>query len=316
MLNAIPSGGSRTILLSKRGNIFFIERAKVSVFNERVIYRKEYDEEYLDFNIPDCNTSFLLLGKGTSITDAAARSLAKSGVVVGFCGSGGTPLHSLNDMTFLFPADEYRPTEYCQKWCEKWFIQEEKMKLAIKLQEKRYENLKRYWSKNVFLILNNISLSDDKTIENLNKIKIAKTEQNILLAEAEFTKYLYKILRDGLSVKFYRKQSGKVDNVNDFLDHGNYLMYGCAAVALHALGIPPAFPLVHGKTNRGGLVFDIADLLKDSIVLPLAFEMGTNDKKTNQDFRVELIKLIQKEEIIDQMIAIIKYLLEIENRYY
>lgn len=126
MINAINGSGSRTILLSKRANIFYIERAKVMVFNERVIYRKEYEEEILDFNIPDCNTSYLLLGKGTSITDTAIRYLAKSGVIVGFSGSGGTPLHACVDFVFLNPMDEYRPTEYCQKWCEKWFIQEEK----------------------------------------------------------------------------------------------------------------------------------------------------------------------------------------------
>jgi len=316
MINAIQGGGSRTILLSKRANIFYLERAKVSVFNERVIYRKEYDEEYLDFNIPDCNTSFLLLGKGTSLTDAAARALSKSGVVVGFCGSGGTPLHSINDMTFLFPADEYRPTEYCQKWCQMWFNQEDKMKLAIRLQEVRYENLINYWSNNPYLILNKIKLENEKTNELKEKILNAKTEQNILLGEAEFTRYLYKILRDGLVLQFSRKQSSGNDKVNDFLDHGNYLLYGCAAVALHALGIPPAFPLVHGKTNRGGLVFDIADLLKDSIVLPLAFEMGSDIEKSNKDFRVELINRIQKEEVIDKMIATIKFLLSFENRYY
>lgn len=314
MINAINGSGSRTILLSKRANIFYIERAKVMVFNERVIYRKEYEEEILDFNIPDCNTSYLLLGKGTSITDTAIRYLAKSGVVVGFSGSGGTPLHACVDFVFLNPMDEYRPTEYCQKWCKKWFIQEEKIKLAIKMQELRTNNLIKYWNNNVFILSNKIKISDEVYKNYINRLKSAKTETELLTNEGVMTKSLYSSLKNGLNIDFKRDPGS--NKINSFLDHGNYLMYGCASVALHALGIPPAFPLLHGKTNRGGLVFDVADIFKDSIVLPLAFEIGINNKSKDQDFRILLIEKIQKEEIIDKMIGSLKYILNMENRYF
>ena len=314
MINAINGSGSRTILLSKRANIFYIERAKVMVFNERVIYRKEYEEEILDFNIPDCNTSYLLLGKGTSITDTAIRYLAKSGVIVGFSGSGGTPLHACVDFVFLNPMDEYRPTEYCQKWCEKWFIQEEKIKLAIKMQELRTNNLIKYWNNNVFILSNKIKISDEVYKNYINRLKSAKNETELLTNEGVMTKSLYSSLKNGLNIDFKRDPGS--NKINSFLDHGNYLMYGCASVALHALGIPAAFPLLHGKTNRGGLVFDVADIFKDSIVLPLAFEIGINNKSKDQDFRILLIEKIQKEEIIDKMIASLKYLLNVESRYF
>lgn len=314
MINAINGSGSRTILLSKRANIFYIERAKVMVFNERVIYRKEYEEEILDFNIPDCNTSYLLLGKGTSITDTAIRYLAKSGVIVGFSGSGGTPLHACVDFVFLNPMDEYRPTEYCQKWCEKWFIQEEKIKLAIKMQELRTNNLIKYWNNNVFILSNKIKISDEVYKNYINRLKSAKNETELLTNEGVMTKSLYSSLKNGLNIDFKRDPGS--NKINSFLDHGNYLMYGCASVALHVLGIPAAFPLLHGKTNRGGLVFDVADIFKDSIVLPLAFEIGINNKSKDQDFRILLIEKIQKEEIIDKMIASLKYLLNVENRYF
>jgi len=35
--------------------------------------------------------------------------------------------------------------------------------------------------------------------------------------------------------------------------------------------ISPALPRLHGITKRGALVFDIADLIKDAYVMPLAF---------------------------------------------
>lgn len=210
--------------------------------------------------------------------------------------------------------DEYRPTEYCQKWCEKWFIQEEKIKLAIKMQELRTNNLIKYWNNNVFILSNKIKISDEVYKNYINRLKSAKNKTELLTNEGVMTKSLYSSLKNGLNIDFKRDPGS--NKINSFLDHGNYLMYGCASVALHALGIPAAFPLLHGKTNRGGLVFDVADIFKDSIVLPLAFEIGINNKSKDQDFRILLIEKIQKEEIIDKMIASLKYLLNVENRYF
>jgi CRISPR-associated protein Cas1 len=74
----------------------------------------------LYWNIPIANTTTLLLGTGTSITQSAMRELAKAGVLVGFCGGGGTPLYSANefdiDVAWFSPQSEYRPTEYLQNW--------------------------------------------------------------------------------------------------------------------------------------------------------------------------------------------------------
>jgi CRISPR-associated protein Cas1 len=55
------------------------------------------------------------------------------------------------------------------------------------------------------------------------------------------------------------------------LNHGNYLAYGLAATTLWVLGISHSFAVMHGKTRRGALVFDVADLIKDAVVLPWAF---------------------------------------------
>lgn len=97
------------------------------------------------------------------------------------------------------------------------------------------------------------------------------------------------------------------------MDHGNYLMYGLAAVSLHALGIPFSFLLLHGKTRKGGLIFDIADLYKDAIVMPLAFSVAQrNSKNLEQQFRIELIKKLNEDKIIDKMINTDK---EIINKF-
>ncbi len=110
-----PKPKTTGILLSKRANVLYIEHARVMVKDGRIIYLSAYKDSIdRGFAIPDKNTAFLLLGKGCSITDGAVRLLAESGVLVGFCGSGGSPFLAGVDMAFMTPQSEYRPTEYMQ----------------------------------------------------------------------------------------------------------------------------------------------------------------------------------------------------------
>lgn len=312
MINALPGGGSRTILLSKRANVFYLDRVRVMVAHERVVYRMEEDGEALDYNLPDCNTALLLLGKGSSITDAAARALAKSGVVIGFAGSGGTPAHSMVDYVFLNPADEYRPTEYCQAWVKMWLDEPRRLATAKKLQELRLSLTIEQWQKNTMLRAKNIQIPPGSHEAFLKNLAESQNALGILLAEAAWSKGLYKVLARGFGAEsFARKSGGGEDLFNDFLDHGNYLMYGLATVALHALGIPHAFPLIHGSTRRGALVFDLADVAKDAFSMPLAFEhAASTEPNPPQRFRANLIEMIQKNEVLDTMIKTIKLLIE------
>lgn len=91
-MNEIHAGELKTILHSKRANLYYLEHCRVLVNGGRVEYVTDAGKQSLYWNIPIANTSTILLGTGTSITQAAMRELAKAGVMVGFCGGGGTPL--------------------------------------------------------------------------------------------------------------------------------------------------------------------------------------------------------------------------------
>jgi CRISPR-associated protein Cas1 len=97
-----------------------------------------------------------------------------------------------------------------------------------------------------------------------------------------------------------------VDRVNGFLDHGNYLAYGYASVVLHTLGVPFAFPVLHGKTRRGALIFDVADLIKDATVMPHAFSFGMDSRKKDSDFRAAVVAAAHNNKVMDFMIDKIK----------
>lgn len=112
----ITSSDLKAILHSKRANIYYLERCRIMQKDGRVLYLTEREKENLYWNIPIGNTTVILLGTGTSITQAAVRMLASAGVLIGFSGGGGTPLFSGTEIEWMTPASEYRPTDYVQGW--------------------------------------------------------------------------------------------------------------------------------------------------------------------------------------------------------
>lgn len=97
----------KTILHSKRANLYYLQYCRVLVNGGRVEYVTEAGKESLYWNIPIANTTVILLGTGTSITQAAVREFAKAGVLLGFCGGGGTPLFAANDIQIISQFQKY-----------------------------------------------------------------------------------------------------------------------------------------------------------------------------------------------------------------
>ncbi|MDR2688822.1 MAG: subtype I-F CRISPR-associated endonuclease Cas1, partial [Azoarcus sp.] len=70
-MEAFSSSDLKTILHSKRANLYYLEHCRVLVNGGRVEYVTEAGKRSLYWNIPIANTTCLLLGTGTSVTQAA-----------------------------------------------------------------------------------------------------------------------------------------------------------------------------------------------------------------------------------------------------
>ena len=299
----------KAILHSKRANIYYLEKCRVMQKDGRVLYLTEGKNENLYWNIPIANTTVLLLGTGTSITQAAMRMIASAGVLVGFCGGGSTPLFSGSEIEWLTPQSEYRPTEYVQGWLSFWFQEEKRLEVAKGMQHARIDYLIKIWNKDKELKYENF-YCDDREIENAlnsfaNKIDKSQKVNDLLSAEALFAKQLYKYSANRAKITNFSRNPDAGDLANDFLNHGNYLAYGLAATALWVLGIPHGFAVMHGKTRRGALVFDVADLIKDSIVLPWAF-ICAKEQSSEQQFRQICLQKFTEHKALDFMFEEIK----------
>ncbi len=294
----------KTILHSKRANMYYLEHCRVMQKDGRVLYLTEAKKDSLYFNIPIANTTVILLGTGTSITQAAVRMLAQAGVLIGFCGGGGTPLYMGNEIEWLTPQSEYRPTEYLQGWLSFWFDDAQRLQAAKELQHARIDYLRKVWRKDRELKLAGFDAGDPAIANALDvseaQIDTATKTTYLLTTEARLTKQLYKIAARHTNMADFIRQHEATDKANGFLNHGNYLAYGLAASTLWVLGIPHGFAVMHGKTRRGALVFDIADLVKDAIVLPWAF-ICARENATEQEFRQQCLQAFADHKSLDAM---------------
>lgn len=299
----------KTILHSKRANMYYLEHCRVMQKDGRVLYLTEAKNENLYFNIPIANTTVLMLGTGTSITQAAMRMLSQAGVLVGFCGGGGTPLYMASEVEWLTPQSEYRPTEYLQGWMKFWFDDTKRLQAAKSLQRARIKYLQKIWQ-NSRELQNEGFIYNDRLIQSaLDTFQIrtdtATNSQELLLTEAQLTKTLYKYAANNTGQKHFSRQHKSIDKANAFLNHGNYLAYGLAASCLWVLGIPHGFAVMHGKTRRGALVFDIADLIKDAIVLPWSFICAKEDA-SEQEFRQQILQSFVDNHALDYLFDTVK----------
>jgi len=282
------------LLPSQRGHLYVLERSRVYQRDGRIEYASDEGREPKGFNIPVANTCFVLLGPGSSVTTEAMRQLKQEGVCVGFCGSGGTPLLTADDPypDLLLPADEYRDPRPLQRWIELWRCPKRRLAAAKALADARLDAIEAVWPK-----LDTRPAFDppDQRLDQARRaFGRAGTTEELLGVEGSMARDLYHHCARVAGMKdFQRKPQARdrgvnMDDPNRLLDRGNYLAYGLASVVCWTLGLPASLAVIHGRTRRGGLVFDIADVVKDAVILPLAFATAVQARTepvADTDFR-------------------------------
>ena len=90
------SSDLKAVIHSKRANLYYLEHCRVLVNGGRVEYVTEGSKASLYWNIPIANTTTLILGTGTSVTQAAVRELANPSLSSARC-----VLNEINSLELL-----------------------------------------------------------------------------------------------------------------------------------------------------------------------------------------------------------------------
>ena len=191
--------------------------------------------------VPCANLTTLFAGPGTSITHAAIRTLAENGCLVFWTGEMGVRFYAQGNGETRLARNFLRQARLCSS-----------SKLRIQVVRKMYEM--RF---------------PDKLDESLTLQQI-RGKEGVRVREA----YARMSRETGIewSGRNYQRDSWRsADPINRALSAANSCLYGITQAAIISAGYSTALGFVHtGKMLS--FVYDIADLYKADVSVPLAFK--------------------------------------------
>lgn len=218
--------------------------------------------------IPTAALSALLLGPGTSITAPALSTLARNGTTVVCTGAGAVRCYA----AITTPGQS-------SKWLEAqaaaWANEERRLTVATRMYEQRFGQ----------------GVPPGTTLAQLRGM------------EGQRMKAHYRLLAQQHRVRPFKRSYNPEDwegqdPVNLALSAANTCLYGIAHAAITVLGCSPGLGFVHTGTTHS-FVYDIADLYKAELSLPLAFALHASkepEAEARRAFRhkLRLFKLMPR----------------------
>ncbi|WP_418155946.1 type I-E CRISPR-associated endonuclease Cas1e [Actinoalloteichus caeruleus] len=212
--------------------------------------------------LPTAALSCVLLGPGTSITAPAQATLGRHGTTVVTTGSGGVRCYASSV-----------PGSLTTKWLEiqarAWAGEESRLAVATRMYEKRFGESG--------LASSEVSLARLRGLEGARM------------------KALYRTLAKHHRIARFRRSYNPADfddqdPVNKALSSASACLYGIVHATVNALGCSAGLGFIH-EGNQQAFVYDIADLYKAELTIPLAFSLHAStdpEGEARRHFRQKL----------------------------
>ncbi|WP_370424010.1 type I-E CRISPR-associated endonuclease Cas1e [Streptomyces sp. QH1-20] len=193
--------------------------------------------------LPTAALSCVLMGPGTSITARAMTTFARHGTTLVTAGSGGV-------RTYAGMTPDSLSTRWLERQARSWADDNERLAVATRMYEQRFGQ---------------------------GTVPPGTSLAQLRGLEGQRVKALYKLLaqqyRIGRFKRVYDPNTWDTqDPVNLALSAANTCLYGIVHATLLAMGCSPALGFVHSG-NQQAFVYDVADLYKAELTLPLAFSL-------------------------------------------
>ena len=233
--------------------------------------------------IPAAALSVLMMGPGTTITHAAVKALADNGCLVVWTGEDGTRMYAQG-------SGETRKAYHLLRQAELAGNPQKRLAIVRRMYEIRFEE----------------PLDASLSLEQIRGKEGARVRQAYAQAGREF----------GVEWKgrrYDRQNWGNADPINQALSTANALLNGLCHAAIVSGGYSPALGFIHtGK--QLSFVYDIADLYKVEITVPVAFwavSVGTHD--LYKRVRLGCREAFKTQRLLDRILPDIDRLLDATN---
>ena len=261
--------------IKERISFLYLERCLINRVNSAISIMDERGT----VNVPAASLSVLLLGPGTNITHRAMELIGDVGASVLWAGehgvryyASGRPLtHSAS--LLIAQAELVSNTR-------------SRLSVAKKMYQMRFA---------------------DEDVTGL-------TMQQLRGKEGARVRRIYRACAAGTGVEWSGREYDPDDFedgslVNQALSAGNACLYGLAHSVIAALGCSAGLGFVHTGHERS-FVYDIADLYKAEVVIPVAFELAAQEPDDiGSEMRRAVRDIIAKSHLLERMTKDIRYLL-------
>ncbi|PXA79275.1 type I-E CRISPR-associated endonuclease Cas1e [Auritidibacter ignavus] len=233
-------------------------------------------------HLPAASLGVLMLGPGTRVSYAAMALLGDSGVSVVWVGENGVRYYA-NGRSLA------RSTRLLEKQAKLVSNSRTRLAVARKMYDMRFPG------------------------ENVSSL----TMQQLRGREGARVRSAYRWHASRFDMSWERRSFDPEDfdasdDLNKALTAGNSCMYGIVHSVIVALGCSPGLGFVHNGNDRS-FVYDIADLYKTDIVVPIAFEVASRQgADLTGDVRREIRNAVVSHRLLERCARDIAYLLEEE----
>lgn len=280
------SGAKKTKLIelprvSDRVSFIYIEHAKINRQDSSITV---IDKEGI-IKIPSAMIGVLLLGPGTDISHRAVELIGDTGTCIVWVG-------------------EYGVRHYAHG--------------------RALSNSSRFLEKQAKLVSNNRTrLGVARKMYQLrfpNEDVLGLTMQQLRGREGSRIRNTYRTM----SKKYKVKWSGREFNPDDFhsgdivnkaLSSGHTALYGLTYSVIVALGISPGLGFIHTGHDLS-FVYDISDLYKAEITIPIAFKIASEHTDNEDIGRITRLRVrdeFKSGNLIKRMVKDLQYLLEVDE---
>ncbi len=204
--------------------------------------------------VPCAVLTVLMLGPGTSISHAAIRTLADNGCLILWTGEEGVRFYAQG-------MGETRSARNLLRQAQLWADPDQRLAVVMQMYRMRFLE----------------PLDDGLTLQQIRGKEGIRVREAYARASREFG-----VQWQGRSYK--RDNWHDADPVNRALSAANSCLYGICHAAIVSAGYSPSLGFIHtGKMLS--FVYDIADLYKSDLTIPVAFRMAA-DGTTGLESRV------------------------------
>jgi len=258
-----------------RITFLYLEKGRIEQHQTSVAYVTEKET----VPIPAANLALLMLGPGTSITHAAIRNLADCNCLVAWCGDEGTRFYSFGRGGTYHSAKLLRQAElYCNLRTRALVVR--------RMYEKRFGQ----------------PLEPGLTLEQIRG------------REGHRVRNAYRQAAEKFNLKWEGRNYDpnnwdKADPLNRALSAANACLHGIVHAAIVTAGYSPAIGFIHtGKALS--FVYDIADLYKVDLIVPMAFEVvAYSENSVEQRARMGSRDLFHDTRLLEKILPDIEEIL-------